>query len=108
MTSAVSVSPYDVCNHIVNTLTAKATLRQKTSTVRLWTHTHTLCNTHGKKFNQTNIQMFIRLNIALFCFSKDPTLLSYDCLAEFFTGTHMAAPDLQTNCLPTSYWLASP
>lgn len=38
--------------------------------------------------------------------SKDPSLLSYNCLAEFFTGTHRAATDLQRNFLPTSYWLA--
>lgn len=37
---------------------------------------------------------------------KDPSLLSYNCLAEFFTGTHRAATDLRTNFLSTSYWLA--
>lgn len=46
---------------------------------------------------------FLRVS---FFSSKDPSLLSYHCLAEFFTGTRLAATDLQTNFLLTSYWLA--
>lgn len=62
-----------------------------------------------KKFNQTNRKTSSSTKIAVFLFlpSRIPSLLlSYYCLAEFFTGTHTAATELQTNSLPTSYWLA--
>lgn len=45
-------------------------------------------------------------NLLPFFPRKHPSLLSYYCLAEFFTGTHTAATELQTNFLPTSYWPA--
>lgn len=68
--------------------------------------THKSSEITCEKLNQTNINTSVRAKSAVVFFSKDPSLLSYHCLAEFFTGTHTAATELQTNFLPTSYWLA--
>lgn len=82
-------------------------MQKEKSTVKLWTQVHAhSSDTNYEKFNQTNIEIHCSDQKLLCFFSKDPSLLSYYCLAEFFTGTHTAAADLHTNFLPTSYWLA--
>lgn len=70
-------------------LTKQLLMQKETSTVKLWTHTRTHTETIQIMKNSTRqIYKYIYQTKHCCVFSNwDPALLSYYCLAEFFTGT---------------------
>lgn len=85
-------------------LTKQFLMQKETSTVKLWTHTqrqYKLWKIQPDKYIDTSI----RQNITVF-FQLRPRPLILLLSGWIFHRNITAATDLQTNFLPTSYWLA--